>query len=509
MAGESDFFILGPLEARIAGRAAQIAGAGQRALLVRLLLDANRVVSFERLIADLWVTPPSSGAQALQQRMAQLRQALENTQAGTQPISTRGAAYIIEPEPEQLDLHRFETFVRAGDEALAADRPADAATAFRNALALWRGEPLADFAEAPFAAAAGARLGELRLAALEKRFDAELALGRQLDVLAELEQLAVEHPFRERFRAQLMLALYRAGRQADALETYKTARQTLVGELGVEPTGALQELERAILRHDPSLELPASATHGSVTPERHAEMPERSILIIPNDTANFERLLAVGEPLTRRPARELILTAVATTGPELERTSALLEAEREALLARRVPARAAAFTSDALGADVVRLASAQDVDLLLTDAPAEFVGEGLPPGDLEVILQEAPCDVAVLVPGDGGQGEGIVVPFGATQHDWAALEMSAWLAASHRTPLTVLGSEARPDQDKRTPVGCLRTCHCSCSGRRGSPRSRSSFRQGRPLFLPRAGVRACWLSGYLTVGRRRASASSG
>lgn len=288
---------------------------------------------------------------------------------------------------------------------------------------------------------------------LEKRLDAELALGRHLDAIGDLEELAAHHPFREGFRAQLMLALYRAGRQAEALAAYQDTRRVLVEELGVEPTGALQDLERAILRHDPALALPARTEGGEASPDWRPDSPERSILIVPSDTDNLGGLLSVGEPLTRRPPRELILTALAPTAAELTRVSASLEAERRELLVRNVPARAAAFTTESLGTDIVRLASAQDVDLLLTDAPAELLAAGVPPSDLEVILQEAPCDVAVLVAGDGRDDTqrraDVVVPFGGTMHDWAALEMSAWLAASSGAALTVLGSEARPDREKR------------------------------------------------------------
>ena len=161
----------------------------------------------------------------------------------------------------------------------------------------------------------------------------------------------------------------------------------------------------------------------------------------------------MAEPLTHRPPRELVLTAIAATSAELAHTSALLEDVREGLLARGVPARAAAFTSEARGEDVVRFASAQEVDLLLTDAPAQLLADGSLPGGLAVIFREAPCDVAVVVPGDGrlgaGPGQDVVVPFGGTEHDWAALEMGAWFAASQGGSMTLLGRDARPADGKR------------------------------------------------------------
>ena len=375
-----EFRILGPLDVRLAGHNVEVAGGGQRALLARLLLDEGTVMSVEQLIVDLWVSPPSSGVRALHQRMAQLRQMLDRGGIDRQVVETRGAGYVVELQSQQLDLHRFESFAASGDEALVARRPEEAVAAFQDALALWRGAPLAEFPDAPFATTAGGRLGELRLAVFEKRLDAELALGRHLDAIGDLEELAAHHPFREGFRAQLMLALYRAGRQAEALAAYQDTRRVLVEELGVEPTGALQDLERAILRHDPALALLARTEGGEASPDWRPDSPERSILIVPSDTDNLGGLLSVGEPLTRRPPRELILTALAPTAAELTRVSASLEAERRELPVRNVPARAAAFTTESLGTDIVRLASAQDVDLLLTDAPAELLAAGvLPP----------------------------------------------------------------------------------------------------------------------------------
>ena len=251
--------ILGPLEMRASGRRVDVSAISLRALLARLLLDANRVISSEQLVADLWVSPPSTGVRALHQRVAQLRQVLERGGAGADLVDTRGAGYVIDIEGEQLDLRRFETSLAEGDSSFDRGRPDLAAAAFADALALWRGPPLAEFPDAPFATAAGARLEELRLVALEKRFDAQLALGRHLELIGELEEIAAQHPFRESFRAKLMLALYRGGRQAEALR-YHDTRRLLVEELGVEPTSALQELERAILRQDPALNVQEPAT---------------------------------------------------------------------------------------------------------------------------------------------------------------------------------------------------------------------------------------------------------
>jgi DNA-binding SARP family transcriptional activator len=230
-----EFRILGPLE--VADGDCLIAlAAAQRALLALLLLSANEVVSSDRLIDALWGEhSPESGRTALQVRVSQLRKALGEAGA---LVVTRPPGYVLQLDAEQVDLARFERLV---DEADAAP-PSLAASKLREALALWRGPALADLAFESFAQPAIARLEELRLGAVEKRIDADLALGRHGELVGELEALAAEHPVRERVRAQLMLALYRCGRQADALAVYQSARRELVEELGIEPSPSLREL---------------------------------------------------------------------------------------------------------------------------------------------------------------------------------------------------------------------------------------------------------------------------
>ena len=444
------FRILGPLEIESDGERIELAGAAQRALLARLLLDANHVVSAEQLMADLWTTPPDSGAAALHQRMVKLRQALAPGRSAEALIATHDAGYVIRLGEGQLDLHRFEAGVRAGEQALARGDPAGAAGALQEALTLWRGKPLTEFADAPFATPAGGRIEELHLMALETRIEADLELGRHLALIGELEALVHDQPFREAFRAKQMLALYRAGRQAEALEAYQRLRQTLVDELGVEPTQALQELERAILNHDRALD--AKPVEQPRVADEPAESPPRSILVFPSDVDSLEALIGVAEPLTCRPRREIVLTALASSGAELDGLAEVLERRRQDVLSRGVATRAAAFTSESVGADLVRLIGTQEVDLVLTDAPPQLISEGQPPDALQTILLEAPCDVAALVPGERPISEGIrdiVVPFGGHEHDWAALEMAAWIAASQGASLELLGTDAQPDQDKR------------------------------------------------------------
>jgi DNA-binding SARP family transcriptional activator len=253
-----EFRLLGPLEVVEHGRSLVLGGAKQRALLALLLLHANEVVATERLIDELWgESPPVTVTKSIHVYVSRLRGEL-----GEDRIVTRKPGYALRADPSEIDLARFESFL---DEAAGAE-PRAAAAGLREALALWRGAPLADLAYEPFAQATLARLDELRLTALERRLDADLALGRHADVVGELEMLRAEQPLRERVHGQLMLALYRCGRQAEALEAYRAARLALVDELGVEPGRALRELHQAILEQDTALDL--GRTDGEPVPVR-------------------------------------------------------------------------------------------------------------------------------------------------------------------------------------------------------------------------------------------------
>ena len=250
----AEFRVLGPVEASVDGEPIALPAAKPRALFAALLLDRNRVVPVSRLIDDLWgEVPPETAMKALQGYVSQLRKAI-----GPERLLTRPPGYELRVEDGELDLDRFERLAREGRELLAAGDSKAASTRLGEALELWHGAPLAEFSE-PFARDAGARLEDERLAALEERIDADLALGRHARLVPELEQLVAQEPLRERPRAQLMLALYRSGRQADALELYRRTRETLSEELGIEPGLELQELERRMLQHDPELERPRPA----------------------------------------------------------------------------------------------------------------------------------------------------------------------------------------------------------------------------------------------------------
>lgn len=246
-----EFRILGPLEVGFDGPPFATKGRKPRALLALLLLHRNKTVPAERLIDDLWdENPPATAGNTLQVYVSQLRKLVEDR------LIREGPGYRLRVELGELDAERFERLAAEGASALASRSYAKASEQLLEALALWRGPALVDVRSEPFAQAEITRLEELRLVAIEDRLEAELGLGRDNELVPELEGLVAEHPVRERLRRLLMLALYRAGRQADALETYREARRVLVDELGLEPGSELRELEQAILRQDPALDRP-------------------------------------------------------------------------------------------------------------------------------------------------------------------------------------------------------------------------------------------------------------
>jgi DNA-binding SARP family transcriptional activator len=445
-----EFRILGPLEVREGDVSLTLGGPRERALLAILLTRANEVVSRDALIDQLWgESPPQAAVNVLQTYVSHLRKAI-----GADVLVTRPPGYVIELEPGQLDLHRFERLLEQARETQENARPDVAATALREALALWRGPALADFAYEPFAQAEIARLEELRLAALDRRIEADLALGRHDELVGELEALVKRNPLRERPRAQLMLALYRSGRQAEALEAFQEARQALVEGLGIEPGPMLRDLERSILRQDRSLELGTGETAAGAPADEQAAFPERSILLVPSERWSLDPLLALAEPLARRPPRELILALLVDGHAGLGEDAAYLESRRAALLGRGVAARAAVFTTADRAADIVLLGSEEDVDLVLVDAPARLL-EGAPPdSDDASVLDGMPCDVGMLVARAGsvaapGPGAPVLVPFGGAEHEWAAVELGAWLASAHGAELRLLGTTADRSRDRR------------------------------------------------------------
>src|SRR5215217_5111789 len=244
-----EFRLLGPMEVRDGATPLALGGPKQRALLARLLVSPNRAVAVERLVDDLWGDAvPQTAVKMVQIYVSQLRKALPDDL-----LVTRPPGYLIEVEPDAIDIARFDRLRRTGRAELEAGDPAAASAQLREALGLWRGDALAEFAE-PFAQAARRHLDELRLSCLEDRIEAELMQGRHGELVGELAAIVAEFPLRERLRGQSMLALYRSGRHADALAAYQDFRRTLDEDLGLEPSLALRDLQGRILNQDPALE---------------------------------------------------------------------------------------------------------------------------------------------------------------------------------------------------------------------------------------------------------------
>ena len=272
-----EFRILGPLEVLENSRSLALGRLKERIVLAVLLLHANEFVSRERLIDELWGTsPPATARKAVNVYISKLRQTL--TRNGHDPIATAEGGYRLGVDPDLLDAERLRSLIAQARSCIADGDSDPASQLLQEALALWRGPTLAGIPLESFGRDEVAQLDELRLAALMDRIDCDLALGRHEQVLGELNLLVREHPLRERLRAQQMLALYRADRQADALDVYAEARQTLVDDLGIEPCEALQRLQQAILRHDPSLETPeGTAAVNGLPPSTAAPTPTPTV----------------------------------------------------------------------------------------------------------------------------------------------------------------------------------------------------------------------------------------
>jgi DNA-binding SARP family transcriptional activator len=431
-----EYRILGPLEALADGRAVSLGSPLQRALLAALLLHSNEPMSADRLVEAVWgETAPRSALHAVSVYVSRLRREL-----GADAIGRTPTGYVLRVAPGRLDLERFESLVAEARRQLANEDPVRACDLLDEALALWRGPPLADTRLEEFARVDAARLEELRVAAVATSVEAKLALGRAPEVVPELEALVMEYPHDERLAGLLMLALYRAGRQADALARYQTTRTFLSRELGIEPSRSLQELEGKLLAQDPSLSL-----------ELEDAEQIRSVVALPLSLDRLAPLVELTETFGRsQNPHEVILAWLELPGPAREVSEALAEASalladvRARLVESGARARVAAFTSADRTADILRLAGRPEVDLVVLGADLSELEDGRLTDELTRVLGSAPCDVALWF--DRGDRTAvdrngpILVPFGALEHDWAALELAAWLASTSGRQLVLLGA---------------------------------------------------------------------
>jgi class 3 adenylate cyclase/DNA-binding SARP family transcriptional activator len=316
-----DFRILGPLEVREGEREVRLRGGKQRALLALLLVNANRTLAIDRIVDELWGEEvPDSAQKMVQIYVSKLRKVLA---AGM--LHTRPPGYSLQLEPDELDLDRFERLVAEARANLDAGRPEQASAGYRAALELWRGPALAEFTAEPFAQAEGARLEELRMNALEGRLEADLLLGRHGDLVGELEALVARHPLREGLRRQQMLALYRSGRQAEALAAYQEARRVLADELGIEPSPALRELERLILQQDSGLDLAPAPPPPTEGPPAPVETPEEILKLVTVLFADVVASSAPAEALHPEELRDLMSDYFAAMAPEIQSEGGTIE----------------------------------------------------------------------------------------------------------------------------------------------------------------------------------------
>jgi len=445
--------LLGPVGITLDGKELALGAPKVRMILATLALRASETVSTDTLIDMIWgARPPPTARKAVQVYLTGLRKLLAS--AGREyadMVQTRPGGYCLVERAGRVDLGSFETLWERGRELLAAARPLEAAANLRQALSLWRGDALSDLRyEAGFDADA-ARLDDMRLACEEDLMDAELACGHHAAVVPELERLVSRSPLRERLRSQLMLALYRSGRQADALAVYTDVRRALVEELGVEPAPSLTALERRILQQDPALE-PDGASMG-------APRTQRVILVVSQSGADVDGLLDVAIPLAGSEheivlARMLALSPGDDEGGRVRELTNRLAARRDALSRDGVAARVAAFASTDPARDLVRLARHESAALVLIDGSRELrQGQAALARQLSMA---APCDVGFHIARESlPSGSSILVPFGGSETDWAALELAGRLAASLRTPLVIAGPNDSPDVSRALATASL------------------------------------------------------
>ena len=474
-----DFRVLGPLEVVGPAGVIPIPSGKQRALLAVLILDRGQAVGRARLIDELWASrrrpPPTMRCRSISRVSA----------SGLGPIcvETRAGGYRLAMVDATTDLARFERLVRDGQIALEAGEPAAAADRYDEALGLWRGPALADLDGEPAASAERTRLDELRVVVFEHAIDAKLAAGGHLDVIPDLHRAIAADPLREGAYVRLMLASYRAGRQSDALDAFHRARTILRSELGVEPGPALEAMQRAVLAHDPALrgDTPPARTAAvepaggsTVTDRPAASRTTREIILTASDRWGLDDVIAPALDLVRDGDRGLILARLVDPAPDaLEAAVAELRTSRADVRQLGVKIRTAAFTTRAWGRDLALLASRASADLVVVGGVTP-----MPAGPFERSLSDlftlGAVDVALALTVDrrttGGAAAdaSIVVPFGGSSHDWAALELGALVRPSPPDQ----ASSSRETMAKRRSTGATTVPTVGASSRStATPRS--------------------------------------
>jgi DNA-binding SARP family transcriptional activator/class 3 adenylate cyclase len=443
-----ELLLLGPVAARRSGREVPVTAAKHRMILAALGLRVGEVLSTDVLIDTLWREhPPATATKALQVYVSELRKLIEDDPRRPSVLTSIAPGYRLSVARDAVDLPRFERLWSAGREALAAGDAAQAQQQLYHALSLWRGDPLADFRFEDAFAADIRRLEELHVECLVDRYEADLALGEHARLIPELEALVRQYPLRERVRGQLMLALYRAGRQTDALAAYQAAREQLVDEFGIDPSAPLTELERRILQQDSALALPQRAVAAY-----DAATPRRTLLVVSQSSRDLDAVTELATAITSASgAPEFLLARVVTDVPGCDPTARLgeitrtLVAHRDRLAQRGVRVHVAAFVSKDPAVDLEKLADHQNAHMVVVDGTATLLDGRF--GTIDAMVRSAACDIALHLPRGGGRDgpdDPVVVPFGGSDHDWAALEFGAALARGTGRRLLLAGGE-RPD----------------------------------------------------------------
>ena len=426
------FGVLGPFQVEDDGRPVTLGSVRRRALLALLTLNAGRVVAVERLVDALWgESPPRTAVHVLHVYVSDLRRSLPDEVLVTAP-----PGYLLRVPAAAVDLADFERLVSRGREALSAGDSAGAVVSLDEALALWRGPVLEDLAGAGFVQVEARRLEELRLAARELRAMAGLAGGGAPDLVPQLLELVSEHPFRERPHALLMRALAVAGRQAEALEVYATVRARLADELGIEPGTELRAAQTAVLRQEAAPAQPVT--------------PTGIVLAVGCDPRRLDALALTASRPAAAAGRELLLAAVldarTSTPRDLTATAAA------AVTAQRAapgPGRSAAFRSRNPADHVTGLAAEHDADLVVLDAAGLIGTQGRLADWVVAALSDVTADVVLLPNDPPTTGIPFAVPFGGTEHDWAAAELAALLARASGSALRVIGALTEHDDASR------------------------------------------------------------